>query len=336
MDYRDLYNDIKARKFKPVYLLHGEESYYIDRIAEFMQESILTDEQKDFNFTVFYGNDSHPQQVMDACMRYPMFADFNLVMLKEAQTMKDRGKEIDLLDAYVERASPTTILVICFKDGKFDARKKLFKQIKDKGLIFESQPVKDSEVPIFITQYLKRKKVSIDSRASHLLVEYLGNDLAKISNELDKLCINIPESGVIDVEQIEKNIGISKDYNIFELQTALLEKNVPLAFTIVQYLNDNPKANPFVLNITNIHAAFQRLYHYLIGGDVSDFDMFKIYQIHSTQKHAFRKARTLYTVHRVEEIFELLLDYDLRSKGVNNGDIPHEELLRELVYKIML
>ncbi|HNW00249.1 MAG TPA: DNA polymerase III subunit delta [Chitinophagales bacterium] len=336
MDYRDLIQDIKARKFKPVYLLHGEESYYIDRIAEYMEQTILTEEQKDFNFTVFYGKDSHPQQVMDACMRYPMFADFNLVILKEAQTMKDRGKEIDLLDAYVERASPTTILVICFKDGKFDARKKLFKQIKDKGLVFESQPVKDSEVPIFITQYLKRKKVTIDSSASHLLVEYLGNDLAKISNELDKLCINIPENGIVDVAQIEKNIGISKDYNIFELQSALLEKNATQAYTIVQYLNDNQKANPFVLNITNIHAAFQRLYHYLIGGDVSDFDMFKIYQIHSTQKNAYRKARSLYTVQRVEEIFEILLEYDLRSKGVNNNEVPHEELLREMVYKIML
>ena len=336
MDYRDLIQDIKARKFKPVYLLHGEESYYIDRIAEYMEQTILTEEQKDFNFTVFYGKDSHPQQVMDACMRYPMFADFNLVILKEAQTMKDRGKEIDLLDAYVERASPTTILVICFKDGKFDARKKLFKQIKDKGLVFESQPVKDSEVPIFITQYLKRKKVTIDSSASHLLVEYLGNDLAKISNELDKLYINIPENGIVDVAQIEKNIGISKDYNIFELQSALLEKNATQAYTIVQYLNDNQKANPFVLNITNIHAAFQRLYHYLIGGDVSDFDMFKIYQIHSTQKNAYRKARSLYTVQRVEEIFEILLEYDLRSKGVNNNEVPHEELLREMVYKIML
>lgn len=336
MDYRDLINDIKARKFKPVYLLHGEESYYIDRIAEYMEETILTEEQKDFNFSVFYGKDSHPQQVIDACMRYPMFADFNLVMLKEAQTMKDRGKEIDLLGAYVERASPTTILVICFKEAKFDARKKLFKQIKDKGLVFESAPAKESEVPVFITHYLKRKKVSIDSHAAQLLVDYLGTDLAKISNELDKLCINVPESGVINTEQIEKNIGISKDYNIFELQSALLEKDATQAYTIVQYLNDNPKANPFVLSITNIHAAYLRLYHYLIGGDVSDFDMFKIYQIHSSQKNAYRRARSLYTVQRVEEIFEILLDYDLRSKGVNNNDIPHEELLRELVYKLML
>ncbi len=336
MDYRDLITDIKARKFKPVYLLHGEEAYYIDRLAEFMEDNILPPDQKDFNLSVFYGKDTHPQQVIDACMRFPMFSDLNVVILKEGQTMKERGKEIDKLEPYINIASPSTILIICFKEGKFDARKKMFKLIKEKGIIFESAPIKESELPMFIEQYLKRKKVSIDSKATRLLIEYLGADLAKMSNELDKLCINLPESGVIGVEQIEKNIGISKDYNVFELQSALLTKNMHLAYTIVQYLNDNPKANPFVLTITNIHAAYQKLYHYLIGGDVSDFDMYKVYQIHSSQKNEFRRARSLYSLERVEEIFEILLDYDLRSKGVNNNDTPHDELLREMVYKIMM
>lgn len=336
MDFRDLVNDIKARKFKPVYLLHGEESYYIDRLTEFMEANILQPDQKDFNLTVFYGKDTHPQQVIDTCMRFPMFSDFNVVILKEGQTMKERGKEIDKLESYIQVASPTTILIICYKEGKFDARKKMFKLIKEKGVVFESAPVKETELPIFIEQYIKRKKVSIDGKAIRLLIEYLGNDLAKMSNELDKLCINLPESGVIGVEQIEKNIGISKDYNVFELQSALLTRNFHQAFTIVQYLNDNPKANPFVLTITNVHAAFQKLYHYQIGGDVSDNDMYKLYQIHYSQKNEYRRARSLYSVQRVEEIFELLLDYDLRSKGVNNNNTPHEELLREMVFKIMM
>lgn len=336
MDYRDLINDIKSRKFKPLYLLHGEESYYIDKIAEFMEDNILPPDQKDFNFSVFYGKDTHPQTVIDTCMRFPMFSDFNVVMIREAQMMKERGKEIDKLDAYADKASPTTILIICYKEGKFDARKKLFKTIKDRGIVFESAPIKESELPIFIEQYLKRKKVSIDSKAVRLLIEYLGSDLAKMSNELDKLCINLPESGMITVEQIEKNIGISKDYNVFELQSALLTKNMQQAYTIVQYINDNPKANPFVLTITNIHAAYQKLYHYLLGGDVSDFDMYKVYQIHSSQKNEYRRARSLYSVERVEEIFEILLDYDLRSKGVNNNETPTEELLREMVFKIMM
>lgn len=335
MDYRDLVNDIKARKFKPVYLLHGEESYYVDKIAEFMEDNILSPEQKDFNISIFYGKDANPQQVMDAAMRFPMFADFNLVILREAQMMKARGSELDKLDVYAERPSPTTILVICYKDGKYDARKKLFKQIKDKGLVFESELLKDNDVPTFIEGYLKRKKVTIDSKAVRLLIEYLGKDLSKMTNELDKLCINLPASGKITVDQIEKNIGISKDYNIYELQSALLMKNSTKAFTIVDYINDNLKANPFILSISNIHAAFQKLYHLILGGDVTDFDLYKIYGIHSSQKNEFRTARKFYTRERVEEIFEILLEYDLRSKGVENGSTEYEGLLTELVYKIM-
>ncbi|HNI53477.1 MAG TPA: DNA polymerase III subunit delta [Chitinophagales bacterium] len=335
MDYRDLINDIKARKFKPVYLLHGDEAYYIDKIAEYMEDNILPPDQKDFNFSVFYGKDTHPQTVIDTSMRFPMFSDFNVVMLKEAQMMKGKGNEIDKLETYIEKASPTTILIICYKEGRFDARKRMFKLIKEKGVIFESETIKESELPMFIESYLKRKKASIDSAALRLLVQYLGADLAKMSNELDKLCINLPESGRISVDQIEKNIGISKDYNAYELQSALLTKNFALVYTIVSYINDNQKANPFIFTISNIHAAFQRLYHYLLGGEVSDFDMYKVYQIHSSQKNEYKAARRLYTVQRVEEIFELLLDYDLRSKGLNNGETEHDELLREMVYKIM-
>ena len=335
MDYRDLVSDIKARKFKPVYLLHGEESYYIDKISEFMEDNILTPEQKDFNISIFYGKDSTPTQVMDAAMRFPMFADFNLVIVREAQMMKTKGSELDKLETYVERASPTTILVICYKDGKYDARKKLFKQIKDRGLVFESEALKESEVPIFIEAYLKRKKVTAESKAIRVLIDYLGTDLSKMTNELDKLCINLPANGQITVEQIEKNIGISKDYNVYELQSALLMKNTEQVFTIVDYINDNQKANPFVLTIATIHAAYQKLYHLILGGDVGDFDMFKIYGIHSSQKNEFRSARKHYSRQRVEEIFELILEYDLRSKGVENGETDHAALLKELAYKLI-
>lgn len=335
MDYRDLIADIKARKFKPVYLLHGDESYYIDKLSEYMEDNILTPEQKDFNCSIFYGKDSNPQQVMDAAMRFPMFADFNLVILREAQMMKTRGSELDKLETYVERASPTAILVICYKDGKYDARKKLFKQIKEKGLVYESETLKEADVPIFIDNYLKRKKVTADSKAIRVLIDYLGTDLSKMTNELDKLCINLPANGQITVEQIEKNIGISKDYNVYELQSTLLMKNATKVFTIVDYINDNPKANPFILTIANIHAAYQKLYHLILGGDVTDFDMFKIYGIHSSQKNEFRNARKHYSRERVEEIFELILQYDLRSKGVENGETEHGALLKELTYKLI-
>ncbi len=335
MDYKDLLNDIKAKKFKPVYLLHGDESYYIDKIADFMEDAILTPAEKDFNCSIFYGKDTAPQTVIDACVRFPMFAEHNLVIVREAQMMKTKGSEIDLLEPYILHPSKTTILVLCYKDGKFDARKKIFKSIKSAGIVFESQSLKENEVPVFIEAYLKRKKVKATGKAIRILLDYLGTDLSKIINELDKLCINIKEGEEITEALIEKNIGISKDYNVFELQSALLTKNTTLAFTIATYMNDNQKANPFVVIISNIHAAFQKLYHFLAGGSVSDNDFYPIYGIHGSQKNEYKAARSLYTPQRVEQIFELLLEFDLRSKGLNNGKTENDQLLKELVYRII-
>lgn len=336
MDHVDLIKEIQSKRFKPVYLLHGDESYYIDKIAGYMENNILTPEQKDFNCSIFYGKDSTPQAIIDACRRFPMFAEHNLVIIREAQMMKTRGSELDKLEAYTENPSPSTILVICYKEGKFDARKKMFRQIKEKGLVFESEALKENEVPHFIENYLKKKKVIAESVAVRLLVDHLGTDLSKITNELEKLCINLSEGERITPELIEKNIGISKDYNVYELQSALLTKNFAKAFTIVDHFNSTPKTNPFVLTIANVFAAYQKLYHFILGGNVSDWDMWKVYQIHSTQSADYKMARSLYSKERVEEIFETLLEYDLRSKGVYNVETPHEELLKEMVYQIMV
>ena len=336
MDHVDLIKEIQSKRFKPVYLLHGDESYYIDKIAGFMENNILSPEQKDFNCSIFYGKDSTPQAIIDACRRFPMFADYNLIILREAQMMKTRGSELDKLESYTENPSPTTILVICYKEGKFDARKKMFRQIKEKGLVFESESLKENEVPHFIENYLRKKKIIAESVAVRLLVDHLGTDLSKITNELEKLCINLTEGERITPELIEKNIGISKDYNVYELQSALLTKNFVKAFTIVDHFNSTPKANPFVLTMANVFAAYQKLYHFILGGNVSDWDMWKVYQIHSTQSGDFKMARSLYTKERVEEIFETILEYDLRSKGVFNVETPQGELLKEMVYQIML
>ena len=336
MDHVDLIKEIQSKRFKPVYLLHGDESYYIDKIAGFMENNILSPEQKDFNCSIFYGKDSTPQAIIDACRRFPMFADYNLIILREAQMMKTRGSELDKLESYTENPSPTTILVICYKEGKFDARKKMFRQIKEKGLVFESESLKENEVPHFIENYLRKKKIIAESVAVRLLVDHLGTDLSKITNELEKLCINLTEGERITPELIEKNIGISKDYNVYELQSALLTKNFVKAFTIVDHFNCTPKANPFVLTMANVFAAYQKLYHFILGGNVSDWDMWKVYQIHSTQSGDFKMARSLYTKERVEEIFETILEYDLRSKGVFNVETPQGELLKEMVYQIML
>jgi len=335
MDHVDLIKEIQAKKYRPLYLLHGEESYYIDKIAAYIEDNVLSPEQRDFNCSIFYGKDSTPQQVADACRRFPMFADYNLIIIREAQMMKTRGSELDKLEMYTENPSPTTILVICYKEGKFDARKKMFKHIKEKGVVFESAALKEKDLPFFIENFLKRKKVAAEGKAIQLIVDHVGADLSKITNELEKLCINLKEGEKITTELIEKNIGISKDYNVYELQSALLTKDATKAFTIVDHLNSAPKANPFVLTVSNVHAAYQKLYHFLIGGNVNDWDMWKVYQIHSSQTADYKMARSLYTTQRVEEIFEILLEYDLRSKGVYNVETPAEELLKEMVFMIM-
>lgn len=330
-----LLREIQAGKTYPVYLLHGEESYYTDRIAQFMEDTLLAAGERDFNCRTFYGKDAAFLDIIEACRQLPMFATLNLVFLKEAQTMKNRGNELDKLEIYAENPTPGTILVICYKEGKFDARKKLFKLIKEKGLVFESQGLKEPEIPGFIAGFLKRRNVQADAKAVDLLVEYLGTDLSKIANALEKLCINLGEDRRIRPADIQKNIGISKDYNVYELQSALLTKNFKKAFTVVKYINDNLRVNPFVLTIANVHAAFQKLYHYLLGGDVNDKDLYYVYQIHYTQAAAYKRARSLYSIMRVEEIFGMLLEYDLRSKGVHNADTTHQDLLSELVYKIL-
>jgi DNA polymerase-3 subunit delta len=340
MDFHEVIKSIELKKYRPIYLLHGEESYFIDKLSEYIENNILTPEQKDFNCTIFYGADAQPQDIIDACRRYPVFAQHQVVVLREAQHMKilreaREFKELERLEAYFANPVQTTILVLCYKNGKFDARKKNFKLIKENGVIFESQSMKESQIPSFIDKYLKRKNAAIDEKARSLLVDYIGTDLSRITNELDKLWINIPHGSKITSRDIEKNIGISKDYNVFELQTALLTKNAAKAFTIVKYLNENSKANPFVLTLANIHAAYQKLFHYLVGGSVSDNDLYRLYGIHYSQAAAYREAQKLYNLERVEEIFGITLEYDLRSKGVNNGETSSDELLKELVYKIM-
>jgi DNA polymerase-3 subunit delta len=211
----------------------------------------------------------------------------------------------------------------------------MFRLIKEKGVVYESASLKEEEVPAFIEDYLKRKKMKAENTAVLLLVDYLGKDLQKITNELDKLCINSSGDAPITIDLIEKYIGISKDFNVYELQSALLTKNHAKAFRIVDHFNRNPKVNPFVLTIANILTAYQRLYHYLIGGDVGRSDTYRVYQIHSAQYEDYKVAKSLYTTSRVEDIFEILLEFDLRSKGVNNDNTTQEELLREMVFRII-
>ncbi|MFN0274579.1 MAG: DNA polymerase III subunit delta [Chitinophagales bacterium] len=331
MTHADLIKDIRAKKIAPIYLLHGEEGYYIDKLAEFLEDSILTQEERSFNQSIFYGKDGNVQEILDTCRRFPMFANRQVVTIREANQLKG----MENMETYFANPVPTTTLIICHKNGTLDKRKKVYKVLNEKGVVFESAPLKENDIPAFIENYLKKKNYSIESKANNLLVECLGTELSKITNELDKLIINLQPGEKITVKEIEENIGISKDFNVWELQSALLVKDSSKAFKILHYLNQNPKTNPFVLTISNLHAGFVKLYQFMHGQDAKDWDLFRMYGIHGSQANAYRKAKTLYTKHDVENIFGIFLEYDLRSKGLHNVETPAEELLREMIYRIM-
>lgn len=331
MTQSELIKDIQSKKIAPVYLLHGEEDYYIDKISEFLEDELLTEEEKSFNLSVFYGRDGNVQGIIDAARRFPMFAEKQIVEIREANQLKG----IEGLEQYLLHIVPSTVLIICHKGGSLDKRKKIYKLIQDKGIVFDSVHPKENEIPAFIDKYLKKKNVSIDNKANHQLVDYLGRSLSKIVNELDKLILNVKAGSVISSKEIEEHIGISREHNVWELQSAMLVKNSAKVFSILHVLNQNLKLNPPVLTISTLHSAFVKLYLFQNGPEVKDWDLFKLYGIHSSQVQEFRTAKSLYPKKDVERIFSLFLEYDLRSKGLHNVNTPVEELLKEMVYRIM-
>src|ERR1700754_387021 len=269
MTAAEILKDIKNRKYKPLYLLHGEEPYFIDLVSNYIEHSLLSDAEKGFNQTVVYGKDTEMMAVLNAAKRYPMMADYQVVLVKEAQDMKwgkdDDKKGIDPLLSYLENPLPSTILVFCYKYGKFDKRKKTYKAIEKSGLIFESAALYDSKIPAWIEGFVAEKGYKINPQASLMLSEYLGNDLSKISNELEKLMLNVQAGQEITLKHIHDNIGISKEYNVFELQAALGRKDALKANQIINYFEANPKANPIVLMLGNLNNFFTKvlIYHYV-------------------------------------------------------------------------
>src|SRR6201996_2013931 len=270
MSADDIIKDLKNRKFKPVYLLHGEEPYFIDQVSNYTEHQLLSEAEKGFNQTVLYGKDTEVMTVLNAAKRYPMMSDYQVVLVKEAQDMKwgrddDDKKTINPLLSYLESPLPSTILVFCYKYGKFDKRKKTYKAIEKSGLVFESASLYDSKIPGWVEGFIEEKGYKINQQASLMLAEYLGNDLSKIANELEKLMLNVPKGQEITVKHIQDNIGISKEYNVFELQAALTKKDEFTTNQIINYFEANPKANPIVLVLANLNNFFSKVlvYHYI-------------------------------------------------------------------------
>jgi DNA polymerase-3 subunit delta len=335
----EILKDLKNRKYKPLYLLHGEEPYFIDQVSNFVEHKLLPDAEKGFNQTVLYGKDTEIMTVLNAAKRYPMMAEYQVVLVKEAQDMKwgrddDDKKTINPLLNYLESPLPSTILVFCYKYGKFDKRKKTYKAIDKNGVIFESVPLYDSKIPSWVEGFVTTKGYKIDPQASAMLAEYLGNDLSKIANEMEKLMLNVPAGQTITMQHVQDNIGISKEYNVFELQSALSRKDPFKVNQIVNYFQANPKANPIVLVLGNLNNFFSKvlLYHY--AKDKSPQNLARELGVSPYFLKDYELAARSYNYGKSMQIISLLREYDLKSKGVDSNS-DNGELMKELMFKIL-
>jgi DNA polymerase-3 subunit delta len=331
MTFEEITGDIKRKIYHPVYLLHGEEPYFIDAISDLIESSVLTDSEKEFNQTVIYGRDTDPGKIIDQARRFPMMSNYQVVIVKEAQNIE----KLEDLQPYIDKPQPTTILVIAHKYKKVDSRKTFAKSIDKIGVVFESSKLYDNKVPAWINSQVHSKGHSIKPEACQMLAEYLGTDLSRITNELEKLVINLPEGTAIDSALIERNIGISKDYNIFELQNALGNRDVAKANRIINYFASNTKQNPTIVVVTVLFGYFMKLMIYQQLKDKSPKSAASALGVNPYFVKDYAQASQNYTIRKLRAIIGLLREYDLRLKGVNNGSTDESELLRELIFKIL-
>jgi DNA polymerase III subunit delta len=332
-------NDLKNRKFKPVYLFHGEESYYIDLFSNYIENKVLTDAERGFNQTVVYGRDVDIITVLNAAKRYPMMSEYQVVLVKEAQDLKWGGKDddkkgFDPLLSYLEKPLASTILVFCYKHAKFDKRKKTYKAIEKNGLVFESSPIYENKVAGWIEDYVKERGYRLHASASALMAEYLGNDLSKVSNELDKLMLNVPKEREINVEDVQNNIGISKEFNVFELQTALARRDALKANQIINYFAANPKSNPIQMVLGALNTYFTKVlkYHYVKDSP----NVAQELGVNPFFIKEYEQAAKNYNLTKTFNVISYLRDYDLKTKGVDaTGNTDDGDLMKELVFKII-
>ena len=329
-DLKNLLKAIKDKTVKPVILLHGEEPYYIDLIVESAIKYTLEDSERDFNQTIVYGKDADLDLLLGRLKQYPMMAEKQLVILKEAQDIKNWHP----LEAYLANPVSTTLFVIAHKHKKADSRKKYVKNIKSTGHIFESKKLYENQVGAWINSYVKRKGFQINEKASQLLVDFLGANLGKLSSELDKLSIVLEKGTTISEVHIEENIGISKDYNPFELSNAIAKRDVLKCHKIINYFEQNPKSTHITMLLPTIYSFFERL---MKAHFIKERDHFKLAGALGIPPFVAKEVITampLYSPKKIAKNIVLLHDYDLKSKGINRGPGSDWDLLKELVYQL--
>lgn len=322
----------KKQQFKPVYWLEGEEDYYIDVVMDYAEHHILNESEAGFNLTVFYGKDADWSAVVNACRRYPMFAEKQVVLLKEAQQMKD----IDKLEAYVENPLASTIFVVSYKEKTLDGRTAMAKLLKKTAVVFTSKKIYDSKLPEWTTELVASRGYNIAQKALMLLVEHIGNDLGRIANEVDKLLLNLGGEKLITEDDIEKYVGVSKEYNVFELQDALGKKDLSKAITIIRYFEGNPKAAPIQMVLPALYNYFSKAYMLFALQGKDDKTVAAALGVSPFFIKDYQVIARNYSFSGVEQALLLLHEYNLKSVGVGSVGTADASLLKEMVVKMML
>lgn len=324
-------SDWKKKNFKPVYWLEGEEPYFIDRLVNYAEHHILDQNDAAFNLTIFYGRDADWATVVNTCMRYPMFAERQVVLLKEAQHMK----EIEKLENYIAKPLSSTLLVVSFKDKKIDGRTRFYKVLKEKGEILSTKKLYDSQLPEWTAQMIQEYQLSINQKALLLLIEHIGNDLGRLQNEVEKLSVNLKGTKNITEDDIEVYIGISKEFNVFELQEAIAQKNLYKAIRIIQYFEANPKAGSIHLILPILYAYFSKIYTLFVMETRTEQTLFTFFNRNSFAAKTAMQAIKNYNYDGIEKLLLTLHHYNLRSIGINDGATKDSGLLKEMVVKII-
>ena len=332
MPYRSIIDNIKKGNISPVYLLGGKEPYFIDKVTGYIEENLLGPGEKDFNLDIFYGIEVDPDRVVAICREFPMMAERRVVIIKEAQKLE----KPEVFDEYILNPSPTTVFVMAMKGTAFDKRKKAFNPAKNPHIVLlDAIPVRDTKLPDWILNFTQSSGYKIGQQEARLLAEYLGSDLSKVVMELEKLFISLNSGEAITADLIEKNIGISKNYNVFELQNALAERNYQKAARIILYFNDNPKTHPIQMTLAVLNSYFSKLMIYFYTADKNDQALAKALGTKPYFVKDYRKAARNYPAKKVMEIIRTIREFDTRSKGFETGSSAQKDLYKELLYRIM-
>jgi DNA polymerase-3 subunit delta len=330
MSVEKIITDWKKKSFKPVYWLDGEEPYFIDQLVDYAEHKILSESEASFNLSVFYGRDADWASIVNACRRYPMFAERQVVLIKEAQHMRD----IDKLEGYVENPLSSTVLVVAYKEKKLDGRTKLAGVLKKKAEVFNTKKLYDNQLPEWVQQMVRQHGLDINPKALSLIVDHIGNDLSRLQNEVEKLAVNLKGTKVITEEHIEEYIGISKEFNVFELQDAIAAKNLSKAIRIIMYFKSNPKAGPIQLILPTLYSYFSKIYSVFGMSSQGESSFLSVFRNPFAAKAAMQ-AMNIYGYEGIEKIILLLHQYNLRSIGINDSGTEDSDLMKELLVKMI-